>query len=409
MDDLSELTPQLATCIAPPESGITSEFPMHQGAKAMFPRQGHALPQPVAAEFHIEGLIHEPDLDARSRTRIGMSKAHGPGASGGNIPPYTNRTSQLYDLARHNLELSESGKKFTSIAALQACILMAHFELRSAYFLRALTSISRALFMVHHFGLDRMDDPQRNDTSAVPCLPVSHDETELEERRAAFWAALDLSCFANIGAGWNISILDSYPKMTTFLPSDELACDLPRLTLSEAFLPANIPRLGLTQASIVTRMLFGRAVVHLGHASSETGSYDFWMNHYYLSQTVKSVKDAIAANFDHALGLRASCAKLDLTSALICLNYAAGERVSRTNTLPLGGLDCDKECADAAGEIARTCKVVLDQNLDWAPPPGARDHAAGAARRAEAHQWGRGCLRGAAKNRTGGWENSGEQ
>ena len=114
--------------------------------------------------------------------------------------------SQLYDASRKYFDNAELGKSFLTIAALQACILLATYELKQLLFPRAWSRVSRAMWMAQMFGLDKMDarPPSPNQPQNVFHLESTSDPQELEERRRTFWSAFNLMCFAGAGAGWDI-------------------------------------------------------------------------------------------------------------------------------------------------------------------------------------------------------------
>lgn len=128
--------------------------------------------------------------------------AHGASIS----PTYRYLQTKFYNLSRKFFEQAETdGKSFITVIALQACILLALYELKQLLFTRAWTSVSRAMWMAQMFGLHKMDSGSispRHQQSRYR-LPPTADAFELEERRRAFWSSFNLSCFASISTGWN--------------------------------------------------------------------------------------------------------------------------------------------------------------------------------------------------------------
>jgi hypothetical protein len=127
--------------------------------------------------------------------------AHGTSTS----PAYSYLQDQLYDTSRKYFETAETGKAFVTIAALQACILLAMYELKQLLFSRAWGRISRAMWMAEMFGLHKMDiesgSPRQRSSGFR--LATASDSQELEERRRTFWSAFILSSFTSTSVGWN--------------------------------------------------------------------------------------------------------------------------------------------------------------------------------------------------------------
>jgi hypothetical protein len=126
-------------------------------------------------------------------------------AHGASSPSHCHLQNQFYDASRKFFEDAETGKAFVTIAALQACILLAMYELKQLLFSRAWGRVSRAMWMAQMFGLHRMDTQSaspRQQPSRFH-LALTTDLHELEERRRTFWSAFNLSCFTSTSAGWN--------------------------------------------------------------------------------------------------------------------------------------------------------------------------------------------------------------
>lgn len=121
------------------------------------------------------------------------------------VPSYCYLQNQLYNTSRKYFENAETGKAFVTIATLQACILLAMYELNQLLFSRAWGRISRAMWMAQMFGLHKMDlqtgTPQQRQSRFH--LATTADPQELEERRRTFWSAFNLSCFTSTSAGWS--------------------------------------------------------------------------------------------------------------------------------------------------------------------------------------------------------------
>lgn len=127
--------------------------------------------------------------------------AHGASAS----TTYCHLQNKLYDTSRKYFESAENGNPFVAIASLQACTLLATFELKQLLFSRAWGRVNRAMWMAEMFGLHKMDaqhQSSRRRQSALYVAPTT-DPEELEERRRTFWSIFILCCFTSMSVGWN--------------------------------------------------------------------------------------------------------------------------------------------------------------------------------------------------------------
>lgn len=112
-------------------------------------------------------------------------------------PQYLDLREQLYSHTRGllqpaDLDCSGNGQ----VAVLQSWILVARYELLNMMSYRALISTGRAVRMAQNMGLFRIDRPARQREQCR--LPEARDETEVEERRRAFWAVFCLDRFLSI-------------------------------------------------------------------------------------------------------------------------------------------------------------------------------------------------------------------
>lgn len=129
---------------------------------------------------------------------------------------YRHTRKKFYDLARKHFEQTETGNGFVTIAALQACILLALYEINQLLFTRAWTSVSRAMWMAQMFGLDKMDSGSASPRQRRSRYHLSSnaDSLELEDRRRAFWCAFSLCCFASTCTGMSTSALINYEEVS---------------------------------------------------------------------------------------------------------------------------------------------------------------------------------------------------
>lgn len=132
---------------------------------------------------------------------------------------YVHLHKKFYESSRKHFEQAETGEAFVTIVALQACILLAWYELKHALFTRAWSSVSRASWMAAMFGLRTMDQnpvSQRRQKPQNQLMPTT-DPLDLEERRRTFWTAFNLSCFASASTGWSTYVPIDYAA-ASFLP-----------------------------------------------------------------------------------------------------------------------------------------------------------------------------------------------
>lgn len=143
--------------------------------------------------------------------------AHGASIS----PKYVHLHKNFYEASRKHFEQAETGEGFVTIAALQACILLAWYELKQTLFTRAWSSVSRAIWMAEMFGLRTMDQSPTSPRRQKPQnqLVPTTDLLDLEERRRTFWAAFNLTCFASISTGWNTYVPINYAAASFLMPS----------------------------------------------------------------------------------------------------------------------------------------------------------------------------------------------
>ena len=160
-----------------------------------------------------EGKSH-PGPENLSLKSIVM--AHGASIS----PQYMHLHRKFYEASRKHFEQAEMGEGFVSIAALQACILLAWYELKHALFTRAWSSVSRAIWMAEVFGLRTLDQSfvsPRRQKSQNQLMPTTN-LLDLEERRRTFWAAFNLTCYASISTCWSTDMPINYVAASFLMP-----------------------------------------------------------------------------------------------------------------------------------------------------------------------------------------------
>ncbi|KAH8589110.1 hypothetical protein B0O99DRAFT_637738 [Bisporella sp. PMI_857] len=296
--------------------------------------------------------------------------AHGTSTS----PAYSYLQDQLYDTSRKYFETAETGKAFVTIAALQACILLAMYELKQLLFSRAWGRISRAMWMAEMFGLHKMDiesgSPRQRSSGFH--LATASDSQELEERRRTFWSAFILSSFTSTSVGWNNYTQINYEDITTLLPTENRVdrYTLPfRATLYNTLRHSGVRKLSNFEGLILASALYSRCLRHADYALRENKAdcpnYDFWMHHYHLSESVNQITPSsfVDTNLQTAMTESATlCMNIRLQAILICLHHAAVVRESKTfNSTGSFTLESETKCLKAAMQVTNMTRQMREQ------------------------------------------------
>ncbi|KAJ5798329.1 uncharacterized protein N7503_007625 [Penicillium pulvis] len=274
----------------------------------------------------------------------------------------------FYKLACKSFEQIKASNQGRNIVALQACVLIAFYELQHVHFEKARASLNRAVLMSKIFGLDRID--QRGDFT-----PVTGDTlSELEEQRRTFWTVFNLSCFASITAGWNAHALIDYNQITTFLPTSlplDQVTSSSKITLSQVLCPSSSPEASSTaQGYIVSFAILGFAFVHLENSSQRLnpalGQGDFWLQHYQLCEALVHIFETFGTDQPSLVGGGDSdpiCMFLNLHATNITLHFAANLQIANSKTSPLPVLiDHETKYLDSAIRIAETTGAVCQMD-----------------------------------------------
>ena len=138
---------------------------------------------------------------------------------------YVNEEEMCYQNTRSLLEQAEmkgGGARFLTIEALQACLLIAVYEIKHMYTSRAWISVGRAVRLAQMMKLHLLDRDQHLANSARLCgtdsLPSQNisaaDWLEKEEKRRVFWAAYILDRFINNGQDWPMMLDDNQVRVS---------------------------------------------------------------------------------------------------------------------------------------------------------------------------------------------------
>lgn len=193
---------------------------------------------------------------------------------------YAHAVDACYAHARRCLERVELENPVasTSIAALQAYILIALLEFKKGIFSRAWVSVNRALWTAQLLALHRMDaKPGGGSGSAA----------HAERCRRAFWAAFVLDMFIRVGARWSPRVTLDESDITTYLPG---CLPAEPMTLADALALPATAKLQPHQGFVLAMALCARCVAHVDHLNHEQSlkalRYDFWANHHRLSDAI---------------------------------------------------------------------------------------------------------------------------
>ncbi|KAL4942555.1 hypothetical protein BDV06DRAFT_161961 [Aspergillus oleicola] len=222
-----------------------------------------------------------------------------------------------------------------NVVYLQACILLALYELMHAQFLRARSTTIRALAMASALGLDKIDQP---------FSPFSdhnvNDAAGLEEWRRVFWGLVNLCFFVSASIGGNIDIPFDFAEIKTFLPVDtSLSMPLAApagigLNLQDADnLLAEQGSTSPTQGLILSTALLGQCLVHKNKLSKdqnqddeESSQYNFWMHQYRLTESLGHISNAFAVDSNHIpfiMDTESLSINMNIQAARIWLDRAA--------------------------------------------------------------------------------------
>ena len=120
---------------------------------------------------------------------------------------YSHWKTRFYQASRSLMDTLEidNPEAFASVPTLQACVLIALFDLKNALFSRAWTSLCKATWLSQMLGLHLVDQRKdtENTTSSRASLSVSQVVSVMEERRATFWVICSLNCITGAGIGWS--------------------------------------------------------------------------------------------------------------------------------------------------------------------------------------------------------------
>ncbi|KAL9017110.1 MAG: hypothetical protein Q9185_005570 [Variospora sp. 1 TL-2023] len=289
---------------------------------------------------------------------------------------YAHVKDKCYQIARKNFETcerEEDGANLMTIEALQACILIAYYELRGKGFARAWMTLGRAIRLAQMMGLDRMDAPEPSVTGTLKfqqTLPPAQSQLDLEERRKAFWVLFIIDMYASVRSGTPVAIDQS--KITTVLPSDPKAPEtnsppMPQLKNASMLYGAGYISsfTGLVLMVSLCRRCVNHSKLSLESESNMTGpGYCFWEQHYDIDKDLKNCTDAVIGKMDAQALLEddfALALDMNLRAIDIFLHEAAIFRAGRDGLPHVLMMESNSRCSQAAMRIVHG--VSLSQTL----------------------------------------------
>ncbi|KAJ9652265.1 hypothetical protein H2198_008475 [Neophaeococcomyces mojaviensis] len=206
-------------------------------------------------------------------------------------PKYEDRAQAYYRNARLHLEhdeMQDGGLGITTLAHLQAWILVTCFECENATPARAWMSNRRSIALSNMLGLHQQDSPK---DGKYKMLKPPVDTAEAEERRRTFWYLYICDRWASAGTGNSVAI--SEDEISTLLPTLDNtflhhASERAR-TLEEAASNGLNPTESSLTAAVLAGRLLDQVTQHLRQVKIEAadpGHKHYWLRHQQLDNTI---------------------------------------------------------------------------------------------------------------------------
>ncbi|KAI9819302.1 MAG: hypothetical protein M1827_007459 [Pycnora praestabilis] len=288
---------------------------------------------------------------------------------------YTLLEKHCYRRSRADLEMierQEDGGRLINLQVLQACLLIALYEIKRQNFARAWMSIGRAIRLTLMLGLHKMDlnGPSLSSPGFQPGLPATQDWTEIEERRRTFWVAFNLDWYASIRSGSSMTIEES--EITTRLPSMSFQPhefqSAPMMSLQEAMRKSEQgPRplssfTGVTvMAALCCRCLKHVRVLQDKLAMEQDQSYAFWTEHYRLDKTLLAHSEYLLDHFKLTGGVTDPnnlSLNVMVHTTTIVLHEAAVTHAEESPVSDAVKFESQRRCETAAMDIACIMELV---------------------------------------------------
>ncbi|KAK9471552.1 uncharacterized protein V1510DRAFT_419595 [Dipodascopsis tothii] len=184
------------------------------------------------------------------------------------VPEFESLVSAFYLRTRKYLEdvtLEYGGEKSQTVEYVQAYVLLAAYEYKAMYFVRAWQSVGIGARMAQLMHLNRLDIP---DPTIKQCAQLPDSDVEREEQRRTFWSLVAVDRIASVGTGWPLSIDEEDIGTHLPIPEAEFAAGTfssRPVSLRDA-LKSNLlsgERVATYAGFAVAMVLFGRVHNHL--------------------------------------------------------------------------------------------------------------------------------------------------
>lgn len=165
--------------------------------------------------------------------------------------------------------------------------------------------------------------------------------------------------------------LTNISQITTLVPTENGANSLVspfRPTLHNILRLSGARKLSTFEALVLTSALYSRCLRHADFSLPESRvdypSYDFWMHHYHISESVNQL--TCSTNVDSTLPSSITEPSIlymnfRIQAIMICLHYAAVSRESKTNSTGSQSSESETKCLKAALNITNMTRQIREQ------------------------------------------------
>ncbi|KAJ5374197.1 hypothetical protein N7517_006203 [Penicillium concentricum] len=284
-----------------------------------------------------------------------------------------------YQHARRCLhQIQEDGLKSTlhGLPVLQACILVALYEVKQLNCHRAVSSIGLVTWLVRQLWLHVID---RNPNSRPPTrcrsrLGPTSDKVELEERRRTFWVAYNVEAFSSVIYGLCIS--PDHSEIETHLPYLNSFNDATILLSGQPLSLMDPPKLeddvstSSFNALLLTSTLAALCLRHDGKSQRQESSnasfgYTFWSEHFRIDEIIRNISDHTLSQLNeprYAVDANAFFALITLKTTTILLHQSALQYSQKSRLMEKYVLESPGQCLKAAFEIADAVRQAHNFN-----------------------------------------------
>lgn len=261
------------------------------------------------------------------------------------------------------MESSETGIEMVSVENLQACVLLAVYELRKGISAKTWITTGKAIRLAQMLNLHRIDVNKHSEHASAVSSEVSGTTGELEEQRRTFWAAYILDCFGGIERSISNTIAQS--EIKTYLPSQEIEVGdevtPTKVTVSDAIDSTVSIIVSPFAGVVVMAALCSEFTSHL--SKSQDMPQSDLKNNFWVDQ--RSIGDRLQRQLTWLLGhLKMPSAypepntilvNLAMNALTICIHEAGANRARTENLSAMVTIENEFRCSFAATEI---CNLI---------------------------------------------------